>query len=124
MMLADCYVLVDSRSSEVVRGFLAKFCPQCEEAADDYRVTCFTHEPEIAFKTAAELMAYCERFRFCAHRIDWRSLAGDNPRGTMVIYTGDGEMVLGLSVDAGMNLDPPVSYSHRPDLHRPQLKNP
>lgn len=90
-MLADCYVLVDCRSSELVQGFLAKFCPECEATTAEYRVTCFAHEPEIAFKTAGELMAYCERFRFCTHRIDWRPLTNDNPRQAMVIYTGDGD---------------------------------
>jgi hypothetical protein len=100
-MLADCYVLVDSRSNELVQGFVAKFCPQCEETTDQYRVTCFTHEPEIVFKTAGELMVYCERFKFCTNKIVWRPLNNGSLKQAMVVYTEDGEMIFGLAVDAG-----------------------
>ncbi len=96
----DVYVLARERSAAVATRFLAEFAPNGQASANEYQFPEYSDRPTVVFSTAAEAIRYCEshpraeqRFYFC------------NPKGipahAMLFFTGDGGLILGLSVVRG-----------------------
>ena len=96
----DCYVLVRSRSANLVVAFLDHFLPARAESAAEYQVPQYSPAPSHRFQVASELLAYLEQHPNEPHTIYWRSLAAVGPAHAMACATDDGALILGLSCEA------------------------
>jgi len=93
----DCYVLVGSRSPELVNRFLDHFVPQRQETADEYEVPQHSAKPEMVFRTAAALLQYLSDHPEHHHAVYWHALGKGDPTRAMVFPTSDGATIVGLS---------------------------
>src|SRR4051812_26434448 len=95
--LADCYVLVNSRSKKLVEEFLAHFMPQHRELADEYEIPQSSEKPIQVFRTAGDALSYLENHQDEGHALYWENQACGEARFGMVFPTPDGQMICGLS---------------------------
>ena len=95
---ADIYALGNERKPEAVVAFLDRFLPDRIESADEYEVPQFSRDPQVIFKTAAELIDHCCEHRDEPHAIYWRSEASSEH--AMVFFLADGTIILGVSTPA------------------------
>ena len=98
---ADIYVIIDSRSKELVHSFLTRYLTTWVESADEYEIPQYSDNPDIIFKTDSELMNYCEQNKKISYSIYWRSKSDSLIKYGMIFYTSDEKMILGLSVLSG-----------------------
>lgn len=97
---SDIYVISDKRDSKSIEAFLDHFLPHRTESADEYEVPQFSDSPKVLFKTAQELIEYCEENRDIEHSIYWRATKSSKPEHGMVFYLNDGFVIYGVSTDA------------------------
>jgi hypothetical protein len=100
---ADIYVLAKSRTGVAVSEFLDYFAPTREETADEYRIPQYSDSPHTIFRSSSEIISYC-----CSHisepySVYWKNAGNSGPTFAMVFFTSDGFLILGLSVDEGMD---------------------
>jgi hypothetical protein len=97
-MLADIYVLANSRSAALVERFLDRFLPDRVPTATEYEVPQYTERPLIVFSEATELIRLCESRPEFGHAVYWEhaEVMGE-PRAAHVHFLSDGGLVLGLS---------------------------
>jgi hypothetical protein len=97
--LADCYVLVDSRSKKLVGEFLSHFLPSRRSCADEFEMPQFSDNPEVVFRTEDEALSYLEEHPNETHALYWANEMSVEPRYGMVFPTNDGQIIFGLSCD-------------------------
>lgn len=93
---ADCYVLTNKRTKEFISSFLDKYLPNRQEYTDTYEVPQFSQQPTVVFKTADELIQYLEHHINEVHGIYWYNKVEEIIRGTMCLFTSDGQVILGI----------------------------
>lgn len=93
---ADCYVLTNKRTKDFILSFLDKFLPSREEHAGVYEVPQFSEQPVVVFKLAEELIDYLEHHKNEVHAIYWYNTEEEIVRGTMCLFTSDGQVILGI----------------------------
>ena len=97
--LADCYVLVNSRSKRRVEEFLTHFLPRHRSSADEFEIPQYSDRPDRVFHSAADALSYLEENPNEAHALYWANEDKTDPRHGMVFPTIDGQMIFGLSCD-------------------------
>lgn len=93
---ADCYVLTNKRTKDFITSFLDKYLPNRQEYTDIYEVPQFSEQPTVVFKTADELIEYLEHHKNEVHAIYWYNKKEEILRGTMCLFTSDGQVILGI----------------------------
>ena len=93
---ADCYVLTNKRTKDFIISFLDKYLPNRQEYTDIYEVPQFSEQPTVVFKTADELIEYLEHHKNEVHAIYWYNKKEEILRGTMCLFTSDGQVILGI----------------------------
>ncbi|MCU7550980.1 hypothetical protein OCK74_17815 [Chitinophagaceae bacterium LB-8] len=93
---ADCYVLTNKRTKEFIMSFLNKYIPNRKEYTDVYEVPQFAEDPVLVFKSADELIEYLEHSKHEVHAIYWYNEVEEILRGTMCLFTSDGQVIVGI----------------------------
>lgn len=93
---ADCYVLTDKRTKDFISSFLDKYIPNRQEYTDTYEVPQFSQQPTVVLNTADELIQYLEHHKNEVHAIYWYNKVEEILRGTMCLFTSDGQVILGI----------------------------
>jgi len=96
---ADIYVLAPSRSKATVKAFLERFLPERAETANEYWIPQRVDNPHTVLHTSAEAIAYCCGNTSETFSIYWRRVGEVGPAYAMVCFTGDCQLILGLSAD-------------------------
>lgn len=95
---ADCYVLVEKRSKEVILNFLNFFLPYRKESADEYEIPQYADRPEQVLESATELIDYMVTNSKEIHSIYWHTIEEGLPiKGAMCFFIEDGHMILGIN---------------------------
>jgi hypothetical protein len=93
---ADCYVLTNKRTKTFITSFLDKYLPNRKEYTDVYEVPQFAENPSVIFKSADELIEYLEHHKNEVHAIYWYNKVEEIIRGTMCLFTSDGQVIVGI----------------------------
>lgn len=112
---ADCYVLTKKRTKDFIISFLDKYLANRQEYTDVYEVPQFSEHPTIVFKSANELIEYLEHNNNEVHAIYWYNKKEDILRGTMCLFTSDGQVILGIFCES-LYPDTSVEDSYFKDL--------
>jgi hypothetical protein len=107
---ADCYVLTNKRTKAFITSFLDKYLPNRQEYTDVYEVPQFSAQPAVVFKTADELIQHLEHHKNEVHAIYWYNNKEEILRGTMCLFTSDGQVILGIFCES---LYPDTSIEER-----------
>ena len=97
----DIHVLAPKRSAAAACRFLDEFVPDREPGAAEYEFPEFAEHPEVVFRDWVEAVNYAAKRPSERHLISFRNPAADQPALAMVYFTGDGGMILGISISAG-----------------------
>jgi hypothetical protein len=93
---ADCYVLTNKRTKEFISSFLDHYIPNRGEYTDVYEVPQFAENPSVVFKSADKLIEYLEHHINEVHAIYWYNKVEEILRGTMCLFTSDGQVIVGI----------------------------
>lgn len=96
---ADCYVLTNRRTKEIVNKFLETFVPQREESTDVYELPQYQEKTDITFEKDSDLIDYVVQNKSIPYTIYWRNAEKLDLRNIMCFFTNDGELILGLSTE-------------------------
>jgi hypothetical protein len=96
----DLYVLAPHRTEEAVRQFLDAVLPNREATADEYEFPEYSNLPEQVFREPAAAIRYAVAHRDERKRIGFHNAGDGEPAHAMVFFTGDGGMILGVSLAA------------------------
>lgn len=96
----DIYVLAPERSAEAALRFLNAVTPDREPAADEYQFPEDAEASDATFRDPADAIRYAAGRPGERQRLYFRNVATVGPAHAMVFFTGDGGMVLGVSVMA------------------------
>jgi hypothetical protein len=102
--LYDVYILAQHRSPGSADEFLDIFAPHREQTADDYVFPPSSGQPEIVLTSASEAIRHCESNSGEEQSLYFRNL-GPGPTHVMLFFTGDGGLILGLSVFEGQEVE-------------------
>ena len=95
----DSYYLIDSRKSEFVYDFFAKYSHTRKELADDYPIPQFSDSPERIFYSVGELLLYLEDNPNFEYAIYWENEDKKSEIKQFTLqYTNDGKMIFGVSI--------------------------
>lgn len=97
-LLADLYVLIETRSRSTILRFLDHFLPFRLQSAAEYELPQFAEAPTVIFSQDSDVIAYCEQHSNEPYSLYWCSGRKGEPQHAMVHYTTDGCTILGLSV--------------------------
>lgn len=93
---ADCYVLTNNRTKVFITSFLNAFLLNRQEVTNKYEIPQFSKQPVLTFNLADTLIDYLEKNQHELHAIYWRNKEVSALRGAMCIFTGDGQVIVGL----------------------------
>jgi hypothetical protein len=96
----DVYALVPGRDGQTIARFLDLFLPHREEAAESYPVPMAAAEARQVFRRVYELVDYLVVHPREAYSVYWSSLGGTLAAHAMAFFTGDGGLILGVSIPA------------------------
>ena len=95
-MYADCYVLTDKRTKNIIANFLDKFIPDRTESADEYVINARSNRHDKIVKNVDDIINYLTNNRETDYAIYWRNNVENEVQGAMCFFTKDGNLILGL----------------------------
>ena len=98
--LYDLYILAQHRSPGSADEFLDTFTPHREQSSAEYVFPTRSGRPAIIVTSASEAIRHCESNSVEEQSLYFRNL-GPGPVHAMLFFTGDGGLILGLSVFEG-----------------------
>lgn len=94
---SEFYVLANTRSLEIVQGFLDNFLPERDEQAEDYPFLEYSDEPEKVFVDVSQLLARLVDSTKEEYGIYWEGLGESKVSKGMLFFTEDGSLILGAA---------------------------
>lgn len=94
----DVYVLARERTAAVAVDFLKAFTPNHEQSAENYVFPQYSNQPVVVIDAASDAIMHCETHPKVAQSFYFRNLA-TGPIHTMLFFTRDSGLILGLSVE-------------------------
>ena len=98
--LNDIYVLSPVRTADAAFRFLDAILPNRQSTCDEFSFPDLADVPETVIEGADAAIGYAAKHPSEAHRVYFLNSMPADPRVGMVVFTGDGGMVLGVSIDA------------------------
>lgn len=93
----EVYVLCETRSKEFALAFLDFFTPNRESTSEDYPLPQYADAPAHIFTESTDLLAALERDAAQEYSLYWDNNDGDNISQSMLFYTCDGNLIVGIS---------------------------
>lgn len=97
IMLLDIYVLAKDRTVEYAYHFLDTWVKTFKETADDYEFPQYSDSPEIVYSNPIDLIKRLAQEPTEPHAIYWTNPNDAPISSAMLIFTIDGEMIVGIS---------------------------
>ena len=93
---ADCYVLTDKRTKRFILSFLDQFLPHREQYTHTYEIPQLADDPILILPSDMALIEYLEQYQNEVHAIYWYNKEEAIIRGTMCLFTSDGQVIVGI----------------------------
>ncbi|MEZ6141869.1 MAG: hypothetical protein R3B84_14955 [Zavarzinella sp.] len=96
----DIYVLAPERSAQFALQFLDLFLPERQASAADYPFPQYADVPSVILTKPVDAFTYAEEHTHEKQAMYFQNTNAGDPIHGMVFFTGDGGMILGISVPA------------------------
>lgn len=98
--LNDIYVLSPCRTADAAFSFLDAILPNRQSTRDEYWFPEFSDAPEVVIRGANAAIEYAVKQSSETQWVYFQNSLLTEPKIGMVVFTGDGGMILGVSIDA------------------------
>ena len=98
-MLIDIYVLAAERTLEAAKRFMREWAQEFRPAASEYEFPQYADKPVFVYSSPADLIKNLVEAPAEPHGLYWNNPARGFVRTSMLFFTTDGAMIVGLSVE-------------------------